>query len=191
MGRPADVSRIRLKHETRSPVSTVTMRDRTDETRIDAEETAIFRTTRPESVVHDAFESYRGELFSFLRRATRDESAAEDLLQDAYLKLTKEVEAGRAPDQIRAWLYRVAANLAISRGRRRTTVGTWLRRYGATEAVTGVVESPEAHLLRRERTQHLEAVLATLSADARTALLLAAEGFTGLEIAEAIGRSHG
>jgi RNA polymerase sigma-70 factor, ECF subfamily len=141
------------------------------------------------AAVTAAFETYHTEIFNFLRRSTRDESAAEDLLQEAYLRLTREVEGGRAPENTRAWLYRVASNLAISRGRRRTTVVAWMRRYGGV--AEDVVESPESVMLGRERTSALEAALATLPADARTALLLSAEGFSGEEIASAIGRSNG
>jgi RNA polymerase sigma-70 factor (ECF subfamily) len=140
--------------------------------------------------VSEAFESYHAELFNFLRRSTRDEGAAEDLLQEAFLRLTREVDAGRTPEHVRGWLYRVASNLAISRGRRRTTAFEWLGRYGR-QSMGDDIESPEAGVLARERTSAIDAVLATLSAEARTALLLSAEGFSGEEIAAAIGRSHG
>jgi len=136
-----------------------------------------------------AFESYHAELYNFLRRSTRDDAAAEDLLQEAYLRLTREVDAGRTPEHVRGWLYRVASNLAISRGRRRMTAFDWMSRYGR-QSVGDDVPSPEARLLARERTSALEAVLATLPAEARTALLLSADGFSGEEIAAAIGRSH-
>lgn len=135
-----------------------------------------------------AFEMYHAELYNFLRRSTRDEGAAEDLLQEAYFRLTREVDAGRAPENVRGWLYRVASNLAISRARRRMTVLGWMSRYGRSAG--GVVESPESVLLGRERASTLDAALATLPADARTALLLSAEGFSGEEIATAISRSH-
>lgn len=142
------------------------------------------------AIVTTAFETYHEELYSFLRRATGDLEAAEDLLQDTYLRLTREVEAGRSPDHIRGWLYRVASNLAISRGRRRTTALEWMRR-DAHRFVAGLVESPESELLGRERTSAIDAVLAKLPAEARTAMLLSSDGFSGAEIAEAIGRSPG
>jgi DNA-directed RNA polymerase specialized sigma24 family protein len=44
-------------------------------------------------------------------------------------------------------------------------------------------------VLEHERRSALEAALAELGDDARTALLMAANGFSGLEIAEAIGRT--
>jgi DNA-directed RNA polymerase specialized sigma24 family protein len=56
-------------------------------------------------------------------------------------------------------------------------------------AVGEADEGPEAELIERERRSDLDAVLGELGVDARTALVLAANGFNGLEIAEAIGRT--
>jgi RNA polymerase sigma factor (sigma-70 family) len=134
-----------------------------------------------QAVVIAAFEAYHAELYNFLRRSTRDESVAEDL--------TQEVGAGRTPENMRAWLYRVASNLAISRGRRRTTVFAWISRYG--QSAEDVAESPESVVLGRVRYAALDAAMAALPADARIALLLSAEGFSGEQIADTIGRSHG
>lgn len=142
------------------------------------------------AIVAEAFEAYHAELYNFLRRSTRDEAAAEDLLQEVYVRLTREVEAGRAPEHLRGWLYRVASNLAISRGRRRATVLGWMNRHGRA-AASEFEESPETGYLRSERVSMLDAVLATLPIEARTALQLSADGFSGEEIAAAIGRSHG
>ena len=61
--------------------------------------------------VSGAFEAYHAELYSFLRRATRDERAAEDRHQETFLRLTNEVDAGRTPDHVRGWLYRVASKV--------------------------------------------------------------------------------
>lgn len=66
----------------------------------------------------------------------------------------------------------------------------WLRLHGEHEAHPGAQESPEAGVLRRERRADLESLLESLPADARTALLLSRDGFTGTEIAVQIGRSH-
>ena len=137
-----------------------------------------------------AFEDYHAELLSFLRRAIRDDEAAEDLAQEAFLRLAREVDAGRTPEHIRAWLYRVASNLVVSRARRAHTVVSWFTRHAQTVAEDDRAPSPEEGVLRRERRSELEHLLDTLPADARTALLLSGQGFTGLEIAAAIGRSH-
>ena len=137
------------------------------------------------------YETHHAEVYAFLVRSTRDPSAAEDLLQETFLRLTTEARAGRAPEQVRAWLFRVASNLAISRARRHATANTYMDRYGQTDHDGAVMDSPEATALRRERNETLERALNDLPADARVALLLSAHGFRGEEIAETIGRSHG
>ncbi|HEX6869294.1 MAG TPA: sigma-70 family RNA polymerase sigma factor [Candidatus Limnocylindrales bacterium] len=149
-------------------------------------------TTSPvdrHAVINAAFTSHHSELYNFLRRSTRDEAAAEDLLQEVYLRLTREVEAGRIPDHVRGWLYRVAANLATSRARRRTTASEWMSRYGRLTA-SATAASPEADVMARERSSSLEQAMAALPADARMALLMSAEGFSGQEIADAIGKTN-
>ena len=51
-------------------------------------------------------------------------------------------------------------------------------------------ESPEHRFLRNEAAADLDVVLRGVGEDARAALLLSAEGFTGHEIAAALGRSE-
>lgn len=136
-------------------------------------------------LITSAFDSYQRELYSFALRSTRDPEIAEDLLQEAFTRLIIEIEGGRSPVNVRAWLYRVIANLVVSGGRRATVA----RRHVPVLVETSLDEGPEAAYLDRERHSDLEAALAELDIDARTALVMAASGFNGLEIAEAIGRS--
>jgi RNA polymerase sigma-70 factor (ECF subfamily) len=145
----------------------------------------------PDGFVVSIYEAHHAEVYAFLVRSTRDPSAAEDLLQETFLRLTTEARAGRAPEQVRAWLFRVASNLAVSRARRHATASTYMGRYGQAEHDGMVMDPPEASALRHERNETLERALADLPADARVALLLSAHGFRGEEIAETIGRSHG
>ena len=142
-----------------------------------------------EAFVVSAYEAHHAEVFAFLARATRDQPAAEDLLQETFLRLTKEARGGRAPLQVRGWLFRVATNLVIGRARRKSTASSWLGRYGRQEHAAMIAPSPEAGVLSREQAMEMERALGGLSPDARLALLLSGDGFAGEEIAEAIGRS--
>ncbi len=140
-----------------------------------------------ELALSTVYQAHRAELFAFLVRMTRDRETAEDLLQDTFIRLINEARAGRMPEAIRPWLYRVAANAAISRSRRGTA---W------TRLIPRLVdqrepERPESDLLRSERNRELRAAMADLAPDGRAALLLAAHGFNGQEIAVAIGRTEG
>ncbi|HSG85248.1 MAG TPA: RNA polymerase sigma factor [Candidatus Limnocylindrales bacterium] len=151
------------------------------------------RQARDDAIVTSAFAAHHEELYAFLVRATHDPDVAEELLQDAFCRLTREVRAGRTPELVRPWLYRVAANLATSRGRRLRSALRWFARATATADPIGTfarTDDPEARAISHERTRELIAALDGLAVDARLALLLSAEGFSGLEIAAALGRSH-
>ncbi|MGH2427551.1 MAG: RNA polymerase sigma factor [Candidatus Limnocylindria bacterium] len=133
-----------------------------------------------------AYLEHADPLRAFLTKQTRDAAAAEDLLHEAFVRLLTEEAADRAPDHARAWLFRVATNLATSRIRRQ---GVAARR--APELVRrDVAPSPEDELVEREAAAALESRLAQLPADVRLALLLAAHGYSGAEIAERIGRTE-
>jgi RNA polymerase sigma-70 factor (ECF subfamily) len=132
------------------------------------------------------YDEHAAMLRGFLTRLTGDAAASEDLAHEAFLRLLIETAEGRPPVHVRAWLFRVASNLAASRGRHH---GVVTRR--APELVPrGVVPSPEDELLDREAARALRRRIAHLPAHVRTALLLTADGYTGAEIARRIGRSE-
>jgi RNA polymerase sigma factor (sigma-70 family) len=143
-----------------------------------------------DDLVTAAYEAHARELFSFLARGARDDAEAEDLLQETFLRLAREVQAGRTPEQLRAWLYRVAANLLTSRFRHRSVARRWLERFGSSADAGDRVAAPEAGYIENERYREMEEALAVVSTDARAALLLAAQGFTGREIASQLGKSE-
>jgi RNA polymerase sigma-70 factor (ECF subfamily) len=135
-------------------------------------------------LIGSIYDGHQRELFTFALRACRDPEAAEDLVHEAFVRLIVEVEASRTPHNARAWLYRVVANLLLSRARHATVAD---RQRGA--APIGDDEGPESAYMTHERHEAVDVALAELDQDARTALLMAANGFNGIEIAEAIGRS--
>ena len=137
------------------------------------------------ALVASSYDTYQRQLFSFALRAARDSGTAEDLVQEAFARLLVEVDAGRAPANVRAWLFRVVANLAVSGGRRASVARNRLDGL----ARNGSEPGPEPAYLDREQRSMLDDALAELDLDARTALVMAANGFKGIEIADAIGRS--
>jgi RNA polymerase sigma-70 factor (ECF subfamily) len=140
-----------------------------------------------ESIVVEAFDAYAGRLKTFARAAVRDADAADDLVQETFLRFVREVRAGRTPENVGGWLYRVCANLVASRGRRRT-VAERMKGLLVDRSTAG---SAEDHAVRSSESVRLREALADLPADARVALLMAAEGFSSAEIGDAIGRTPG
>lgn len=140
-----------------------------------------------EAIVVEAFDTHARRLKTFALAAVRDDDAADDLVQDTFLQFVREVRAGRTPDNVGGWLYRVCANLITSRGRRRTVA----ERMKALLVDRSTAGSAEDHAVRSGENALLREALAELPADARVALLMAAEGFTSAEIGDAIGRTPG
>jgi RNA polymerase sigma-70 factor (ECF subfamily) len=133
-----------------------------------------------------AYDENQRRLTSFAYALTRDADVADDLVQETFLRLIKEHAAGREPENVTAWLFRVCANLATSRGRRGVVARRFLERRPADETEVAA----EVTILRQETSEALVAALAILSDEARTAVVMAAQGFSGREIAEALGRTE-
>ena len=134
-----------------------------------------------------AYDANERDLFSFALGVTRDAAAAEDIVQEAFLRLVRESRAGRHPDNARAWLYRVVVNLARTRARRRVVADRWRGLFANRD----VERSPEDDLVGREGAAILGAAVASLPTDARMAFLLATDGHSGHEVAILMGRSEG
>jgi RNA polymerase sigma-70 factor (ECF subfamily) len=140
--------------------------------------------------VTTAYASYVHELRGFATARLRSIVAAEDVVQESFLRLAVEADAGRFPRQPRAWLYRVTLNLIISgaRSAQRANAAGALGLLGPREPVD--FDTPEARWLALERRQRVGAAMASVAPRARTGLLMAAEGYSGREIAAAIGTTE-
>lgn len=139
----------------------------------------------PEMLAAHVYRVHGAEVLGALRARTRDPVSAEDHLQEALLRLHREAMAGRAPDDPRAWLHRVAANLATSTGRRRQVAV----RHAPALVERRVVASPEDVAVRHEEDADLRRALGTLSPLDREVVMLAASGLPGPEIGDRFGVS--
>lgn len=124
-----------------------------------------------------------GRVYGFAARLLGDRAEAEDVAQEAMLRLWRGAADWRAGEaQLSSWLYRVTVNLCTDRQRSKA------RRR--TEALEEGAEPPddrpdaEAALMQRERADALQAALATLPDRQRQAVVLRhIEGLTNPEIA--------
>ena len=150
-------------------------------------EASAARGGQTDMLVASIYEADRASLEGFVRTITHDQEVAEEICQEAFTKLLMEARAGRTPDNPRAWLRRVASNLAISRGRHNQVVE---RKHSALVSYE-IGDSAEVAALRHEDARAIFAALGQLHATDRRALLMAASGLSGAEIGERLGRSNG
>ena len=135
-----------------------------------------------------AYAAFAPELLRFATSRLRDVAAAEDLVQEAFVRLAAESQAWRKPRNQRAWLYRVVLNLVVS-GTRRAAVARRRSTEIARDEITD--QSPELYFMTSERNADLWAAMEAAGPVGRTGLILAAQGYSGREIAGVLGRSEG
>lgn len=68
--------------------------------------------------VEQAWAEFGGELRGFIRSRIRDHAAAEDVLQETFLKLQKHLPAMRSSERIGPWLFQVARRAVADHFRR-------------------------------------------------------------------------
>jgi RNA polymerase sigma factor (sigma-70 family) len=134
-----------------------------------------------------AYRQYFGTTYASAMRAMRNPEAAADVTQEAFMHLLTEARRGRRPDNAAAWLSRTATNGAISRIRRASVA----QRLAPRLLDRSSPAQPEAIVVERELGSDMLVALASLRATERRALILAAQGRTGMEIARDLGRSNG
>ncbi|MBI1846792.1 MAG: RNA polymerase sigma factor [Candidatus Rokubacteria bacterium] len=114
---------------------------------------------------------HHAEIFRFLRRLCRGAGEADDLSQETFLRAFRAWEALPADANVRAWLYRIAANLARNhfRSERRRRVAHATVRVTEREAASG---EPEGEALANEARRLVEARLAALPDRQRLAFVM-------------------
>lgn len=122
---------------------------------------------------------------------------AEDLVQETYEHAFAAATQLAAVRDLKAWLFRILRNAFLSRARaaRRAPV------EGGLDTTDGGAEDPvaggrpasdfEPEAMRRLVSSDIEVALRSLPEEARTTVLLDAEGFTEAEVASVLGCAPG
>lgn len=120
-------------------------------------------------------------LVRFLYRRLGDQDLAEDLAQEAFVRLLKE-----QPDRPEAWLFTVADNLARDVGRGTVRRARRLSLL-ASESETGVAAEGDRAVVQAETVTEVREALGQLSERDQTLLLLHQEGMAYRQLAATIG----
>jgi RNA polymerase sigma-70 factor (ECF subfamily) len=139
-------------------------------------------------------------LYRTALRMTHQEQAAEDLVQDTLERAYAHYDRFQPGTNIRAWLFRILSNLAISAYRRRSTAPqleslddvddfSLFQQLAATGSAGSNVEARELDMIGEESIRQ---AIDSLPPDFRMAVILAdVEGFAYKEIAEILGIPRG
>jgi len=117
---------------------------------------------------------YGARIVAFFRRGGADAAAAEDLAQEALLRIARARDRYEPTAKFTTWLHRILFRIALNdaaRNRWRRAVG-FDANAGAPEPAAEEGEGPGAALDRSELREAVRAAVASLPEPQRTALLL-------------------
>ena len=125
-------------------------------------------------------EKYKQPVMNLAWRTLRDATEAEDLAQNVFVQVYKSAERYQPAAKFSTWLFTIARNLCLNEIRRRSrhpAESLDQTHDGTDDQPLHQVEdqretSPPDHLLRGELEKKVEAALAALPENQRTALLL-------------------
>lgn len=143
-----------------------------------------------------------GRMLAAARRLVRDEAAAHDCVQEAFVSAFRHIGDFEPRASIGAWLHRIAVNAALMRLRKQrrlaeTPIDDLLPSFDADgwrrdDLVEVPDDDPESELMRRRTAEFVRAKIDLLPDAYRTALLLRdLEGWSTREAADALGIAEG
>lgn len=148
---------------------------------------------------HKIHDRYRPKIFRYLSNLI-DEYEAEDITQEVFAKVSRNLETFRGDSHISTWIYRIATNLAIDRIRYCTLpfVHPFKRAEASIDAPEEIEDrniwtgekpySAEQILIRGEMSDCIRSCLENLPETFRVVLVLSElESFRNKEIAEITG----
>ncbi|WP_423836229.1 sigma-70 family RNA polymerase sigma factor [Stutzerimonas stutzeri] len=149
-------------------------------------------TMRPPgtSLLQRSFQAHYADLMRFLARRLGDTQRAADVAQDTWLRLADH-PSEHAVQNPRAYLFRVAGNLAIDDLRREHRLAELHVADAPLEELSDPQAALESRMLAQESLALLDAALEQLPSNVRQALLLnRLDGLTHAQIACRLGVSE-
>jgi RNA polymerase sigma-70 factor (ECF subfamily) len=141
--------------------------------------------------VTQLFEQLRDSVYRYLIVVVGSPAEAEEISQEAFLEFFRYLQNGQTVHNVRAWIFRVAHNLAINQLKSRKYVLTMDASFWdeLCKLRPDPHPSPEQTVLHQEDFRRLHAAMGQLSPQQRECLVLRAEGFRYRQISEIMGMS--
>lgn len=144
------------------------------------------------------YREYYPKIVGYLRRLV-SEAEAEDVAQEAFVKISRSLDGFRGESQLSTWIYRIATNAALDHHRKTSSRQTKLTAdlpeeddLSSDERALLQDSSPlhDIALIRKDMNECIRSLVNDLPDNYRVVLMLGdLEGFTNAEIADILGLS--
>src|SRR5678809_833561 len=137
----------------------------------------------------EAFTLHHRAVFRTARAVVRDSALAEDVTQEVFLRLYRNLNATPGEELLRAWLLRVTLNVARNtlRGQSRSMVRDNEYHKSTVEYGTGILaDAPEEEYERQMAIEEARRALDKIKEPMRSCLLLKQQGLSYREIATSL-----
>ncbi|MFC5407619.1 RNA polymerase sigma factor SigW [Cohnella soli] len=121
---------------------------------------------------------YKDKLFHLAYRMTSNRQEAEDVVQETFLRVYKNLDRYDENQKFSTWIYRIATNLCIDRLRRRKAVYSLDAESSEHEGLDGYAmlpsddRTPESELLLSETQKLIQEAIATLPVKYKSVMIL-------------------
>lgn len=137
-----------------------------------------------------AFQQYAQELQRFLHRRLGCPDTAADLVQETFLRIAQ-LPSSPPPDNPRAFLFRIASNLAIDELRKNQVRNPYQTSLEEAEHLPSTLPTGEQAVFDKQRMAQLQRALDQLSPRCRAVFILRRlEGYSYDEIAQRMNMSE-
>lgn len=132
------------------------------------------------------YELLSGKMFAVCLRYANDHNSAQDLLQEGFIKVYKNIHKFRREGSFEGWVRRIFVNTAIEQFRKNVTL------YAIHESETVKYEHFEGNAFETLKHQDLMKMIQSLSHGYRTVFnLYVIEGYSHKEISDMLNISEG
>jgi len=139
------------------------------------------RIRRGDENAFDAFfDRFAGPLLGYLTGMLGGRAAAEDALQETVLRIHRNIDRYRERGAFKAWVYRIATNVALSE-LRRSRYAAECPEHEAAQVPDPAWVDPLLHLEQEERELAVRGAMKRIPDDQRAVLLLRVRDGMGIE----------
>jgi RNA polymerase sigma-70 factor (ECF subfamily) len=136
------------------------------------------------------FERHKDAVYSIAFRYSGNSSQAQDLAQEAFIKIFAAIGTFRADSSFESWLYRIVVNTCFDHHRKRRRI------IPLFDDFLNVLRDPRDSVLdrmiRSEHSSRVQSLIKTLPAEQRMIVVLRyTQGLSYEEIGEILGLPHG